>query len=143
MAATAPFPNTYHRRLVALTFSKACMICHKPSTTVLITPDNKDFFYICPGHLSDRGFATPVVDKEEEERKRKREELDKAIAEVKREWEEKQKKRKEKKKKKDKEKEKDGEKDKEDEKSEEKDKDEKVRPPCFRCVEGTAALTLS
>lgn len=27
---------------------------------MLITPDSRDFFYVCAGHLSDRGFATPV-----------------------------------------------------------------------------------
>lgn len=35
------FPNVYHLRRVADTASKACFICYKPSSSVLITPDNK------------------------------------------------------------------------------------------------------
>lgn len=33
--------NVYHLRLVADTSAKACLICYKPSTSVMITPDNK------------------------------------------------------------------------------------------------------
>ena len=33
--------NKYHLRTVADTASKACFICYKPTTKVLITPDNK------------------------------------------------------------------------------------------------------
>lgn len=33
--------NVYHLRRVADTSAKACLICFKPSTSVLITPDNK------------------------------------------------------------------------------------------------------
>jgi len=108
------------------------MICHKPSSSVLITPDGRDFFYTCAGHLADRGFATAVVDREEEERARRKEELDRAVEEVKREWEEKLKKRKKAAKDKDKEKDKDKGEGKEDdgkekEKTEEKEKDEKIK----------------
>ena len=119
-----PFPNIYHHRRVAATSAKPCMICHKPSTSVLITRDNKDFFYTCTGHLLDRGFAIPVVDEAEEERKRKKEELDKAIEEVKKEWEEKVKKRRKDKKERDKDKDKAND---EKEKTEEKEKDEKLK----------------
>lgn len=34
-------PNIWHLRKVADTSSKACYICYKPTTSVLITPDNK------------------------------------------------------------------------------------------------------
>lgn len=33
--------NVYHVRRVADTSAKACLICYKPSTSVMITPDNK------------------------------------------------------------------------------------------------------
>jgi hypothetical protein len=38
--------NVYHLRRVADTSSKACLICYKPSTSVLITPDNKVSEYV-------------------------------------------------------------------------------------------------
>merc|ERR1712000_471135 len=94
-AMSAPFPNLYTHRKVAEASAKACDICYKPSTSVLITPDKKDFFYVCVGHLKDRYFCTPKID--EEARKKKREQ---AMAEeterVKKEYEEKQRKKKEK-----------------------------------------------
>ena len=37
----ASFPNIYTHRKVADTASKACEICFKPSTSVLVTPENK------------------------------------------------------------------------------------------------------
>ncbi|KAF2155632.1 DUF1742-domain-containing protein [Myriangium duriaei CBS 260.36] len=90
--------NLWHHRKVADTASKACMICYKPSSSVLIMPDNKDFFYICPSHLKDRNFAVPTEDelKAAEERKKK-EEMDKEIEKIKAEYEEKLRKKKEKK----------------------------------------------
>merc|ERR1712000_587964 len=92
-AMSAPFPNLYTHRKVAEASAKACDICYKPSTSVLITPDKKDFFYVCVGHLKDRYFCTPKID--EEARKKKREQ---AMAEeterVKKEYEEKQRKKK-------------------------------------------------
>jgi phage-related minor tail protein len=33
--------NTWHLRRVADNASKACWICYKPTTSVLITPNNK------------------------------------------------------------------------------------------------------
>jgi hypothetical protein len=111
-----PFQNVYHLRTVAEASSKSCYVCHKPSTKVFITPDNKvrvllclclhhnimtmgltnfnvwqDFFYICTSHLSDRGFASPIVDAEAEAAKKKKELMDKEIAKIKQEYEEKQK----------------------------------------------------
>ena len=34
-------PNVWHLRTVAESASKACYVCYKPTTRVLITPDNK------------------------------------------------------------------------------------------------------
>ncbi|QKX56308.1 uncharacterized protein TRUGW13939_03409 [Talaromyces rugulosus] len=117
-------PNVWHLRRVADTASKACTICYKPSTSVLITPDNKDFFYTCPAHLKDRSFCSPIVDAGEEAKKKKDEELAREIENVKREYEEKQKKKKEKK---EKEKKADDDKDKDkDDKTSEKDDDKKA-----------------
>ncbi|KAK3639685.1 hypothetical protein LTR56_012260 [Elasticomyces elasticus] len=122
--------NLYHRRLVADSAAKACWICYKPSSTVLITPDQDDYFYICPGHLEDAKFAT-AKDAEDLAEKKRKEELDKEIEAVKKEFEEKMKrkmarrKQKEHEKKEDKE-EKKKEGDKEDEKDE-KEKEERLR----------------
>lgn len=34
-------PNVWHHRRVADNAAKACYVCYKPSSSVLITPDNK------------------------------------------------------------------------------------------------------
>lgn len=131
--------NLWHLRRVADTASRACMICYKPSSSVLVTPDSKDFFYICPSHLKDRNFAVPTEEEAKalEERKKK-EEMDKEIETIKAEYEEKLKKKKEKKKGKD------GKEDKKDEeKSEdqlEKEKQDKVSR--ISCLVLSAILTL-
>uniref|UniRef100_A0A060T9N6 ARAD1B00594p n=1 Tax=Blastobotrys adeninivorans TaxID=409370 RepID=A0A060T9N6_BLAAD len=63
--STPPFKNLYHSRKVAESASRACFVCYKPTSTVLVTPDGtSDFFYVCEGHLKDAGFATPQVDPE-------------------------------------------------------------------------------
>ncbi|RDW91477.1 DUF1742-domain-containing protein [Coleophoma crateriformis] len=114
----APFPNIYTHRKVADTASKACDICYKPSTSVLVTPENKAY----------KAFCTPVVD-EAAIAARKKREMDAEIQRVKEEFEEKQRKKKEKDnaKEKEKEKEKDDskDKDKKDGKDTEKQDDEK------------------
>ena len=84
--------NLYHRRLVAQSSAKACILDYKPTTTVLITPDNDDYFYICPGHLKDRNFAT-AKDEEDLDKKKKDEEIQKEIEAVKKEFEEKMRKK--------------------------------------------------
>ncbi|KAI9042541.1 AAA-ATPase Vps4-associated 1 family protein [Aspergillus affinis] len=134
-------PNIWHLRRVADTAARACSICHKPSSSVLITPDNKDFFYVCPVHLKDRNFCSPVVDAEEQGEKRKKEAMAAEIEKVKREYEEKQKRKKEKEKSKEKEKEEGKDKEesakKDDQKSDEKDKkaDEKERDDKIASIE--------
>ncbi|KAJ5907833.1 hypothetical protein N7495_000515 [Penicillium taxi] len=126
--------NVYHLRRVADTSAKACMICFKPSTSVMITADSKDFFYVCPAHLQDRNFCSPVVDTEGKAKRLKEEQMAKEIELVKKEYEEKQRKKKEREKKSDKndkdDKDKDDSKDKDkaasDSKSDEKERDEKI-----------------
>ncbi|KAI5863537.1 DUF1742-domain-containing protein [Durotheca rogersii] len=90
------FPNIWHHRKVADTSAKACDICFKPSTSVLITPENKDFFYVCPGHLKDRGFCSPIID-HEAIAARKKKEMEEELEKVKKEYEERQRKKQEKK----------------------------------------------
>jgi hypothetical protein len=41
LSIMASFPNVYTHRKVADAASKACEICYKPSTSVLVTPENK------------------------------------------------------------------------------------------------------
>ncbi|KAL8718720.1 MAG: hypothetical protein Q9225_004184 [Loekoesia sp. 1 TL-2023] len=91
---TSQLQNLWHLRRVGEASSKPCDICYKPTTSVLITPDQKDYFYICLGHLKDRGFCTPVIDAAEAAAKKKKEELDREIELIKKEYEEKIKKRK-------------------------------------------------
>ncbi|KAF3906966.1 hypothetical protein ABW21_db0200261 [Orbilia brochopaga] len=97
-----PFQNAYVHRKVAESSSKPCMICYKPSTSVLITSCQKDFFYICPAHLADKGFATAQVDEAAEAERKKKEEMDQELEKLKREYEEKMKRKEEKKQDKDK-----------------------------------------
>ncbi|KAF7940868.1 hypothetical protein BTUL_0086g00050 [Botrytis tulipae] len=122
----ASFPNIWNHRKVADTASKPCEICYKPSASVLITPENKDFFYVCPSHLKDKGFATPIIDEAAIAAKKKKE-MDDEIARVKQEFEEKQKRKKEKETSKKDEKEKDSEDKKDEEKKDEKKTDGKEK----------------
>ncbi|KAL9125306.1 MAG: hypothetical protein Q9217_005475 [Psora testacea] len=80
-------PNVWHLRKVAERSAKACDICYKPTSRVLITPDNKDFFYLCLGHLKDRGFCSPLIDEAEAAAKKRKEEMEREIEIVKREYE--------------------------------------------------------
>ncbi|KAJ4155136.1 hypothetical protein LMH87_000395 [Akanthomyces muscarius] len=118
---SAPFPNVYNHRKVAEASAKSCDICYKLSTSVLITPDSKDFFYVCAVHLKDRYFCTPKIDEEAVKAKREKE-LEAEKEKVKKEYEEKQRKKKEKEEKDKK------DKDKDDKKKEEK-KDDKDDDP--------------
>jgi hypothetical protein len=85
--ATAP-KNLYHRRQVAESSAKACWICYKPSSTVLITPEQDDWFHLCSGHLIDTKFAIPK-DGEDLAKKKHEEAVQKEIDALKKEWEEK------------------------------------------------------
>ncbi|KAL0262996.1 hypothetical protein SLS55_001971 [Diplodia seriata] len=126
----AALQNHWYHRRVADAQAKACWICFKPSSSVLITPDNKDFFYICPGHLKDRGFCEPDADEAAAlAEKKKKDEMDLEIKKIKEEYEEKQRRKKERRKEKEADKGKDKEKDKEDKKDEDNEdkKDEKER----------------
>lgn len=117
------FPNEYTHRKVAETSAKSCEICYKPSSSVLITSDSKDWFYVCPSHLKDTGFCTPKIDHAAIEA-RKKKELEDEIERVKKEYEEKQKKKKEKAEKKEDKDDKDDKDEKDDtKKTDDKDKD--------------------
>ncbi|KAF6809394.1 UPF0589 protein C32H8.01c [Colletotrichum musicola] len=119
------FANVYTHRKVAENAAKGCDVCHRATSSVLVAPENKDFFYVCPSHLKDKNFCSPIIDKEAIEAKKKKD-LEEEIERVKKEYEEKQKKKKEKEKdEKDKEKDKNAEKDKEKDKEKEKGKEEK------------------
>ncbi|KAI4628954.1 hypothetical protein J4E83_003507 [Alternaria metachromatica] len=88
----------------------------------------KDFFYICPGHLVDRGFCQPEADEAKRVAdQKKQEELDREIEAVKKEYEEKQKLKREKRKGKDKEKDKEKEKETKGKEAEEDKQDEKAK----------------
>ncbi|ETS78979.1 hypothetical protein PFICI_08832 [Pestalotiopsis fici W106-1] len=119
------FPNVWHHRKVADSAAKGCDICFRPSTSVLVTPEKQDFFYVCPAHLKDTRFATPVVD-EAAIAARKKKEMDEELERVKKEYEEKQKKKQDKSKGEDKSKSDDKDKDskEDDKKDESKSKDE-------------------
>ena len=107
----------------------------------------QDFFYICPGHLKERGFCTPLIDEAEAEAKRKKEAMDREIELIKQEYEDKMKKKSKNKDKKAKEEEKgkekakdeDGEDD--DEEKAKKEKDDKVVYPCLYSVISTAEFS--
>ncbi|RMZ92297.1 hypothetical protein DV736_g484, partial [Chaetothyriales sp. CBS 134916] len=77
-----PLPNIWHLRSVAEASSKACYVCFKPTTAVLITPDNKS-------HLKDKGFASPLIDEKAEAEKQRKEAMDREIEQIKKEYEEK------------------------------------------------------
>lgn len=53
----------------------------------------QDYFYVCPIHLKDKGFCSPVVEDEGLAEKRRKEEFEREIEKVKKEYEEKMKKK--------------------------------------------------
>ncbi|KAL8849966.1 MAG: hypothetical protein Q9221_005072 [Calogaya cf. arnoldii] len=142
---TSLLQNVWHLRRVAEASAKPCHICYKSTTSVLITPDQKDHFYTCSGHLKDRGFCTPIVDEAEAVAKKKKEELDREIELIKAEYAETLKKRKkskdskkkEKSEAKDKGKESKDDKDDDDEAKAEKEKNEKIKAIADKGVTAT------
>ena len=81
------FSNRYVQRHVAEKDARSCFICYRPTTAVMVNEmPNADFFYACPTHLSDPGFAT--LDSASQlalaEQAKKIEE----VAELKKQWEE-------------------------------------------------------
>ncbi|KAI1303763.1 hypothetical protein EDD11_005302 [Mortierella claussenii] len=54
-ATAAPLRNAYLEKTA--TQERSCFICMKMTTKVLTAKDGGDFFYICPSHLQDPGFA--------------------------------------------------------------------------------------
>ncbi|QPG76366.1 hypothetical protein FOA43_003754 [Brettanomyces nanus] len=65
MADVPPFKNCYRLRHVAEADSKSCIICYKPSPTVLITLNGKDWFYVCSSHLTDKNFCLVIYQDDE------------------------------------------------------------------------------
>ncbi|RIA95286.1 VPS4-associated protein 1 [Glomus cerebriforme] len=59
---TNQFINLYTHRIA--TTDKPCYICNKYTKSVLRTDNGLDWFYTCESHLSDRGFATPILEPE-------------------------------------------------------------------------------
>ncbi|KAF9018383.1 hypothetical protein BGZ52_004297 [Haplosporangium bisporale] len=55
MATVAPLRNAYLEKTA--TAERSCFICMKMTTRVLTAKDGGDWFYVCPSHLSDPGFA--------------------------------------------------------------------------------------
>lgn len=93
----------------------------------------QDWFYVCPGHLKDRTFCTPIIDQAAIDAKKKQE-MEAEVEKVKKEYEERQRKKKEESEKSkdkdkdtDKEKDKDGDNEKADDKKADESKDDKVR----------------
>lgn len=72
---SVPFPNDYTLRLVAESDAKACAICYRPCTHVLVNTNQADFLYTCHSHLKDLQFVTPVPLPEYTELKSKKEAL--------------------------------------------------------------------
>ncbi|KAK7980827.1 hypothetical protein PG989_013284 [Apiospora arundinis] len=88
-------PNVWHHRKVADSSAKGCDLCYKPTTSVLVTPDKQDHFYICQAHLKEVRFCKPIVDQAAEAAKKQKEKDDAMIAQAKKEYDEKQRKKKE------------------------------------------------
>lgn len=63
---SSPFENIYRLRKVAEIDAKSCFICYKPSVFVLVTSNQKDFFYVCKLHLkTDKAFSEPIYESDE------------------------------------------------------------------------------
>ncbi|ODV80268.1 DUF1742-domain-containing protein [Suhomyces tanzawaensis NRRL Y-17324] len=76
----APFPNNYLVKRVAESDARACVICFKPASTVLLSENKVDFFYVCAPHLKDSQFATSVKPDDYTELVKKKAELESKVA---------------------------------------------------------------
>ena len=83
----APFPNEYRVRLVAESDAKACSICYRPCTTVLLNESQLDFLYTCPGHLKDTQFAIPIKLEDFQNLNQRKLELERKVEKLQREKE--------------------------------------------------------
>ncbi|KAF9975525.1 hypothetical protein BGZ73_000829 [Actinomortierella ambigua] len=54
-AAQQPLVNRYTEKTA--TQERPCFICMRPTVKVLTSQQGGDWFYICPSHLQDTGFA--------------------------------------------------------------------------------------
>ncbi|KAK7948463.1 uncharacterized protein PG986_009349 [Apiospora aurea] len=87
-------PNVWHHRKVADSSAKGCDLCYKPTTSVLVTPDKQDHFYICAAHLKEVRFCKPIVDEAAIAANKQKEKDDEIVAQAKKEYDEKQRKKK-------------------------------------------------
>ncbi|KAI3644195.1 hypothetical protein MP228_010359 [Amoeboaphelidium protococcarum] len=58
MSQSVPFGNKYEVKTA--TRESPCWVCGKFTTTVF-THKDLDFFYVCPGHLTDTQFCKPFI----------------------------------------------------------------------------------
>ena len=91
----------------------------------------QDFFYVCPGHLKDRGFCSPIIDEAAVAAKKKKE-MEAEVERLKEEFEEKMKKKKEKEKLNEKEKKQGKDKDKKEDEDEKSKEMVKIPLQCFK-----------
>ncbi|EDK39384.2 hypothetical protein PGUG_03482 [Meyerozyma guilliermondii ATCC 6260] len=77
---SVPFPNDYTLRRVAESDSKACNICFKPTSCVLLSSNKVDFFHACEAHLNDSTFCTPEYPASYKELNAKKMELENKIS---------------------------------------------------------------
>jgi hypothetical protein len=76
---SVPFPNDYTLRRVAELDLKACTICFKPTSCVLLSANKVDFFHACEAHLGDSTFCTPEYPESYKELNAKKLELENKI----------------------------------------------------------------
>ncbi|KAK8086780.1 hypothetical protein PG994_001754 [Apiospora phragmitis] len=88
-------PNIWHHRKVADSSAKGCDLCYKTTTSVLVTPDKQDHFYVCAAHLKEVRFCKPIVDQAAIDAKKQKEKDDEIIAQAKKDYDEKQRKKRE------------------------------------------------
>lgn len=84
--------NSYIQKRVANTDAKACFLCYKPTTSVMVSEaPGVDYFFACDTHLSDPGFA--VVEQACQTAIAEREQKIRELEAIRTQWEEVQKKK--------------------------------------------------